>query len=211
MRIARRADLPSQCPVTRARSQLVMHARHVRCAQRDARSPSPRMPPCRCTLAGWSACALGPLQGATDRRPEALTDDLGEGQAVPQVPPHAAARFSAHALHASWSPSCECSCEGRQKGGACAAVSEARAQCADRGCCFHAEVVRAALRRRWKLVHGDVFRAPRALELLAALVGTGVQLALLVLSVILITIAGARQALLHPSPVVRPAALTRHC
>ena len=43
---------------------------------------------------------------------------------------------------------------------------------------------------RWKLVHGDVFRAPRGLELLAALVGTGVQLALLVLSVILITIAG---------------------
>ena len=47
---------------------------------------------------------------------------------------------------------------------------------------------------RWKLVHGDVFRPPRYLELLAALVGTGVQLALLVLSVILITIAGA----LHP-------------
>ena len=43
---------------------------------------------------------------------------------------------------------------------------------------------------RWKLVHGDVFRPPRYLELLAALVGTGVQLALLVLSVILITIAG---------------------
>ena len=43
---------------------------------------------------------------------------------------------------------------------------------------------------RWKLVHGDVFRPPRFLELLAALVGTGVQLALLVLSVILITIAG---------------------
>ena len=42
----------------------------------------------------------------------------------------------------------------------------------------------------WKLVHGDVFRPPRYLELLAALVGTGVQLALLVLSVILITIAG---------------------
>ncbi|CAL5229553.1 g12903 [Coccomyxa viridis] len=42
----------------------------------------------------------------------------------------------------------------------------------------------------WKLVHGDVFRPPRFLELLAALVGTGVQLALLVLSVILITIAG---------------------
>ncbi|PRW59993.1 transmembrane 9 superfamily member 1 [Chlorella sorokiniana] len=43
----------------------------------------------------------------------------------------------------------------------------------------------------WKLVHGDVFRPPRFLEVLAALVGTGVQLALLVLSVILITIAGA--------------------
>lgn len=39
-------------------------------------------------------------------------------------------------------------------------------------------------------VHGDVFRPPRFLEVLAALVGTGVQLALLVLSVILITIAG---------------------
>lgn len=43
---------------------------------------------------------------------------------------------------------------------------------------------------RWKLVHGDVFRPPRYLELLAALIGTGVQLALLVLAVILITIAG---------------------
>ena len=43
----------------------------------------------------------------------------------------------------------------------------------------------------WKLVHGDVFRPPRHLELLAALIGTGVQLALLILSVILITIAGA--------------------
>ncbi len=42
-------------------------------------------------------------------------------------------------------------------------------------------------------VHGDVFRPPRYLEVLAALVGTGVQLALLVLSVILITIAGERQ------------------
>lgn len=41
-------------------------------------------------------------------------------------------------------------------------------------------------------MHGDVFRPPRYLELLAALVGTGVQLALLVLSVILITIAGKR-------------------
>ena len=42
----------------------------------------------------------------------------------------------------------------------------------------------------WKLVHGDVFRPPKYLEVLAALVGTGVQLALLVLFVILITIAG---------------------
>lgn len=43
-------------------------------------------------------------------------------------------------------------------------------------------------------MHGDVFRPPRYLELLAALVGTGVQLALLVLSVILITIAGQQQS-----------------
>jgi len=47
----------------------------------------------------------------------------------------------------------------------------------------------------WKLVHGDVFRPPRRLELLSALLGTGVQLALLALAVILITIAGARAAL----------------
>ena len=43
----------------------------------------------------------------------------------------------------------------------------------------------------WKLVHGDVFRPPPHLPVLCALVGTGVQLALLVLSTILITIAGA--------------------
>jgi transmembrane 9 superfamily protein 3 len=42
----------------------------------------------------------------------------------------------------------------------------------------------------WKLVHGDVFRPPRHPELLSALVGTGVQLALLVVLVVLITIAG---------------------
>eukprot|EP00897_Mesotaenium_endlicherianum_P009813 jgi/Mesen1/8860/ME000053S08260 len=42
----------------------------------------------------------------------------------------------------------------------------------------------------WKLVHGDVFRPPRYLVLLSALVGTGAQLALLVLSVILIAIVG---------------------
>ena len=42
----------------------------------------------------------------------------------------------------------------------------------------------------WKLVHGDVFRPPPHLPVLCALVGTGVQLALLVLATILITIAG---------------------
>ncbi|KAK9810909.1 hypothetical protein WJX73_007474 [Symbiochloris irregularis] len=42
----------------------------------------------------------------------------------------------------------------------------------------------------WKLVHGDVFRPPARLPLLAAMVGTGVQLSLLILGVILITIAG---------------------
>jgi len=46
----------------------------------------------------------------------------------------------------------------------------------------------------WKLVHGDVFRPPKYLEVLAAVIGTGVQLALLILSVILITIAGKRAA-----------------
>lgn len=50
-------------------------------------------------------------------------------------------------------------------------------------------------------MHGDVFRPPKYLELLAALVGTGVQLALLVLSVILITIAGALSLLATPSQV----------
>lgn len=42
----------------------------------------------------------------------------------------------------------------------------------------------------WKLVHGDVFRSPRHLVLLSALVGTGAQLALLILSVIIIAIVG---------------------
>ncbi|GJP37293.1 hypothetical protein CLOM_g6127 [Closterium sp. NIES-68] len=42
----------------------------------------------------------------------------------------------------------------------------------------------------WKLVHGDVFRPPRNLVLLSALVGTGAQLALLVLFVIVIAIVG---------------------
>ncbi|KAL0908275.1 hypothetical protein M5K25_022763 [Dendrobium thyrsiflorum] len=42
----------------------------------------------------------------------------------------------------------------------------------------------------WKLVHGDVFRPPRNLVLLSALVGTGSQLALLILLVILLAIVG---------------------
>lgn len=42
----------------------------------------------------------------------------------------------------------------------------------------------------WELVHGDVFRTPRSLVLLSALVGTGAQLALLVLLVISFAIVG---------------------
>ncbi|KAL4556116.1 hypothetical protein LXL04_038757 [Taraxacum kok-saghyz] len=42
----------------------------------------------------------------------------------------------------------------------------------------------------WKLVHGDVFRPPRSLVLLSAVVGTGAQLALLILLVILLAIIG---------------------
>ena len=52
----------------------------------------------------------------------------------------------------------------------------------------------------WKLVHGDVFRSPKYLELLAALIGTGCQLAVLTLLVILVTIAG-KTLLLWPSLV----------
>ncbi|KAD6795459.1 hypothetical protein E3N88_06355 [Mikania micrantha] len=40
----------------------------------------------------------------------------------------------------------------------------------------------------WKLVHGDVFRPPRNMVLLSAVVGTGAQLALLILLVILFAI-----------------------
>ncbi|CAM6040049.1 unnamed protein product [Sphagnum compactum] len=42
----------------------------------------------------------------------------------------------------------------------------------------------------WKLVHGDVFRVPRNLVLLSALVGTGAQLSMLILLVILVAIIG---------------------
>ena len=41
----------------------------------------------------------------------------------------------------------------------------------------------------WKLVHGDVFRPPRHLVVLAACVGTGIQLALLAVGVIALTYA----------------------
>jgi transmembrane 9 superfamily protein 3 len=42
----------------------------------------------------------------------------------------------------------------------------------------------------WKQVHGDVFRAPEHLELFSAMVGTGWQLIVLILGVILWSIAG---------------------
>lgn len=42
----------------------------------------------------------------------------------------------------------------------------------------------------WKLVHGDVFRPPSQRMLLAAVVGTGIQLVMLGLFVILLTIMG---------------------
>ncbi|KAA8546284.1 hypothetical protein F0562_002977 [Nyssa sinensis] len=42
----------------------------------------------------------------------------------------------------------------------------------------------------WKLVHGDVFRPPQNLVLLSAVVGTGAQLAVLVLLVIILAIIG---------------------
>ncbi|KAJ3057107.1 hypothetical protein HK097_000571 [Rhizophlyctis rosea] len=42
----------------------------------------------------------------------------------------------------------------------------------------------------WKQVHGDVFRAPPNLTFISALLGTGVQLCVLTLSVIMVTIIG---------------------
>ncbi|KAK9758162.1 hypothetical protein RND81_01G211600 [Saponaria officinalis] len=42
----------------------------------------------------------------------------------------------------------------------------------------------------WKLVHGDVFRPPRSLSLLSAVVGTGAQLATLIFLVIILAIVG---------------------
>jgi len=42
----------------------------------------------------------------------------------------------------------------------------------------------------WKLVHGDVFRPPRNLAVLSAVIGTGAQLTTLVLLVIILAIVG---------------------
>lgn len=42
----------------------------------------------------------------------------------------------------------------------------------------------------WKLVHGDVFRPPRGLVFLSALVGIGTQLAALIMLVIVLAIVG---------------------
>lgn len=42
----------------------------------------------------------------------------------------------------------------------------------------------------WKLVHGDVFRPPRNLMFLSAVVGIGTQMAALILLVIVLAIVG---------------------
>jgi len=49
----------------------------------------------------------------------------------------------------------------------------------------------------WKQVHGDVFRAPRLLPLLAAVLGTGWQLITLVMGVILFAVAGPLHGEVH--------------
>jgi len=49
----------------------------------------------------------------------------------------------------------------------------------------------------WKQVHGDVFRAPRLLPLFAALLGTGWQLVVLTLGVILYAVAGPLHGAVH--------------
>ena len=53
---------------------------------------------------------------------------------------------------------------------------------------FHFQERGVSEESSWKLVHGDVFRTPRNLVLLSAVVGTGAQLALLILLVILFAI-----------------------
>mmetsp|Transcript_27283 Transcript_27283/g.56526 ORF Transcript_27283/g.56526 Transcript_27283/m.56526 type:complete len:695 (-) Transcript_27283:340-2424(-) len=49
----------------------------------------------------------------------------------------------------------------------------------------------------WKQVHGDVFRAPRFLPLLAAILGTGWQLVTLVMGVVLFAVAGPLHGEVH--------------
>jgi len=49
----------------------------------------------------------------------------------------------------------------------------------------------------WKQVHGDVFRAPRLLPLLAAVLGTGWQIVTLVIGVILFAVAGPLHGEVH--------------
>jgi transmembrane 9 superfamily protein 3 len=54
----------------------------------------------------------------------------------------------------------------------------------------------------WKQVHGDVFRAPEQLILFSAMLGTGFQLVLLVLGVILYAVAGLKFVLINLSSVI---------
>jgi hypothetical protein len=65
----------------------------------------------------------------------------------------------------------------------------------------------------WKLVHGDVFRPPAHRMLLAACVGTGIQLVMLGLCVILLTIMGTfyevRGACFSPTKMLRPCICVR--
>ncbi|KAL7490593.1 hypothetical protein ACHAWT_000162 [Skeletonema menzelii] len=49
----------------------------------------------------------------------------------------------------------------------------------------------------WKQVHGDVFRAPKFLPLLAAILGTGWQLVTLVMGVVLFAVAGPLHGAVH--------------
>ena len=49
----------------------------------------------------------------------------------------------------------------------------------------------------WKLVHGDVFRAPKFLPLLAAILGTGWQVVTLVMGVVLFAVAGPLHGEVH--------------
>ena len=59
----------------------------------------------------------------------------------------------------------------------------------------------------WKLVHGDVFRAPKAGMMLSVLVGTGVQL----FAMAVITMS-AHASCLSPRPLDAPApAVLHHC